>query len=163
MTDEDRLHSADQLQKILQGISKGSNANDWKRRRSAIAGHVPGDGSIAMLKKIQLTVPCPRRAADSVQEHQRRQAGIAGGDIAETAILGFHGREMRHAGPPGKSDLAMLTGPRRLKSNNFIFNAILALSAARRSDQSLASGGRKFTSCWAGMRTISVTSVRSCN
>src|SRR5260370_7821733 len=108
MTDEDRLHRADQLQEILQGISKGSNANDWKRRRSAIAGHVPGDGSIAMLKKIQLTVPCPRRAADSVQEHQRRQAGIAGGDIAETAFLGFHGPQMRPPAPPAKSDPPIL-------------------------------------------------------
>src|SRR6266436_8488499 len=125
MPNEDRLHRADLLHEILQGISKGSNANGWKRRRSAIARHVPGDGSIAMLKKIQLTVPCPRRAADSVQEHQRRQAGIAGGLITEAAIPGFHGREMRHAGPPVKSDLPMLTGPLRLKSNNFIFKAIL--------------------------------------
>src|SRR6476620_12167462 len=97
MPDEDRLHRADLLQETLQGISKGSNANGRKRRRSAIAGHVPGDGSIAMLKKIQLTVPCSRRATDSVQEHQRRQAGLAGGEIAETAILGFHRREIRHA------------------------------------------------------------------
>src|SRR5258705_12795053 len=96
-----------------------------------------------------------------MQEQQRRQAGIAGGLIAKTAIFGFHGREMRHAGPPVKSDLAMLTGPRQLKSNNFIFKAILD-RASSRFDQSLASRGRKFTSCSAEMRTISATSVRSC-
>ena len=163
MPNENGFGCADLPQEILQRVRERSNANGWKQRRSAIARHVPGDGAIAMLKKIQLAAPRPRRAADSMQEHQRRHAGVAGGHIAKTVIFGFHGREMRHAGPPVKSDLPMLTGPRRLKSNNFIFKAILGSSDARRFNQSLASGGRKLTSCSAEMRTISSTSVRLCN
>src|SRR6267154_2747776 len=86
---------------------------------------------------------CPRHAPDSMQEHQRRQSGIAGGFVTEAAIPGFHGREMRHARPPDQPDLLMLTGLRRLESNNFIFKTIVQPSGSH----SLASGGRKFTSC----------------
>src|SRR5216684_2933811 len=99
--------------------------------RKGIVGPTPSRNSCrasanaAMLTMGNDAAPRPRRAADSVQEHKRRQAGIAGGLITEAAIPGFHGREMRHAGPPVKSDLPMLTGPLRLKSNNFIFKAIL--------------------------------------
>jgi hypothetical protein len=47
---------------------------------------------------------------------------------------------MKHAGPPVKSNLAMLTGPRRLKSNNFIFKAMLGPGGARRSNQIIGVG-----------------------
>jgi hypothetical protein len=59
-----------------------------------------------------------------MQEHQRPQSGIAGGLVTESAIAGFHGREMRHARAPVLSDLSMLAGPRCMKSNSFIFKAL---------------------------------------
>src|SRR5712664_1759097 len=102
----------------------------------------------------------PRRAADSVQEHQRRQGGIAGGLVTEAAIPGFHGREMRHAGPPDKSDLPMLTGLRCLERNILYLKQFFDRATLAAADHPLASGGRKFTSCSAEMRTISATSVR---
>src|ERR1700730_12824101 len=84
--------------------------NSCRASARAATLHFPGGAVEATSKEIQLSAPRPRRAADSVQEHQRRQGGIAGGLVTEAAIPGFHGREMRHAGPPDKSDPSMLTG-----------------------------------------------------
>src|SRR5882762_9496523 len=120
MADENRLRCSDLLQEILQSAGEGGNTDGWERRRAAIARHVPGDGAIAVLEKIELSAPRPCRAADAMQEHQRRRSGIAGGLITETAIPGFHGRQLRHAGPPDKANLPMLTGLQAMKSNNFI-------------------------------------------
>src|SRR5258707_7337975 len=99
MPNQDGFRRAGLLQEILQGVREGGNTDGWKRRRSAIARHVPGDGAVATAKKIQLTAPGPCRATDSMQEYQRRRNRIAGGLVAKTAIFGFHGREMRHAVP----------------------------------------------------------------
>ncbi len=98
MPDKDGFGRSDLLQEILQGIGEGGDAAFRERCRTAIAGHVPRNGVETISKKIQLSAPRPRRAADSVQEHQRRQGGIAGGFVTEAAIPGFHGREIRHAG-----------------------------------------------------------------
>src|ERR1700676_1833764 len=97
MPNQDGFRSADLLQEILKGISESGNTDGWQRRRSAIARHVPGSGVKPILEKVQLTPPHPRRAAYSMQEHERRHAGIAGGLIAKTAIFGLHGHQMRHA------------------------------------------------------------------
>ena len=102
MPDQNRLCRADLLQEILQGVRQRRDADACKRRRAAIARHVPGDGAIAIAERLELAAPAPRRAADAVQEHQRRRGGIAGGLVAEAAIPGFHGREIGHAGSPDK-------------------------------------------------------------
>ena len=75
MPDQDRLGRADLLQEIPQGIGEGGNADGWQRRRAAIARHVPGDGAISIAEDVELAAPRPRRAADAMQEHQRRQSG----------------------------------------------------------------------------------------
>ena len=101
-----------------------ADGRQW--RRPAIARHVPGDGAKALPEIFQLAAPRPRRAADAVQEYQRRQIRIAGGLIGEAAILRCHRRKIGHAGPPVMSDPPMLTGPPAMKSDNFIFKAIVA-------------------------------------
>src|SRR5216683_2956859 len=131
MSDKNGFGRSDLPQEILQGIGEGGDAALRKRCRTAIAGHVPRNGVEAISKKIQLSAPRPRRAADSMQEHQRRQSGIADGFVTEAAIPGFHGREIRHAGPPDKSNPPMLTGLPRLESNNFIFKTISEPSGSR--------------------------------
>src|SRR5258708_1403287 len=115
MPDQDGFRRGDLMQEILQGICERRNADTWKRRRAAISRHIPCDGAIAILEGIQLAAPCPRRAADSMQEHQRPQCAIAGGLIAKTAIPGFFGARSGHAGPQMLSDHPMLAGPRCMK------------------------------------------------
>src|SRR5712664_2765927 len=100
MPDQDGLRRVDLLQEDLQGVGQGDTAHGWERRRAAIAWHIPGDGAIAIPEELQLAAPRPRRAADSMQEYQWRQTGVAGGLVAEAAISGFRGREIRHAEPP---------------------------------------------------------------
>src|SRR5258708_24290418 len=105
MPDEDGFCRARLLQEILQGVCEGGDADVWKRRRAAIARHVPCDGAIPITKGFQLAAPRPRRAANSMQEHKRRQRRTAAGFTAKTAITAFHRRGMRHAGTP------LLVGP----------------------------------------------------
>src|SRR3979411_3136856 len=124
MADQDGLRRADLLQESLQVIGEGRNTESRRRRRSAIARHVPGNGAITIAERFELTAPRPRRAADSVQEHQRLQRGVAGGLITEPAVPGFHEREMRHVRPPACRTCPMLTGPQSMKSGNFMFKPI---------------------------------------
>ena len=119
MPDQDRLDRADLRQEILQGIGQVRNADGGQWRRAAIARHVPGDGAKAIAEKFELAAPRPRRAANSVQEHQRRQIGIAGGLIGEAAVPGLDGRKIGHAGLPVLADTADATRPRRMKKRKF--------------------------------------------
>src|SRR5258708_10839192 len=129
MPDEDGFFCARLLQEILQGVCEGGDADVWKRRRAAIARHVPCDGAIPITKGFQLAAPRPRRAANSMQEHKRRQNRTASGFIAKTEVTGFHRRGMRHAGTP------CLVGPTDAHSTSayenryFIFKAIFAPQA----------------------------------
>jgi len=91
MPDQDRPGGPDLLQELLQRIGEAGNADARQRCRSTVARHVPRNGAIAVAKEIQLAAPSACRAADSMQKHQRRRRGVAGGLEAETTIAGFHG------------------------------------------------------------------------
>ena len=100
MPDKDGATGIDLLQEVLQGIRQCGDADLRERRRAAIARHIPGDRTITITKARDLAAPGACRAADTVQEHQRRLALLAGRLIGKAAVLGLQGR---HG--------AMLTGP----------------------------------------------------
>src|SRR6185312_1578994 len=101
MPDKNGPVCVDLLQEILQRICQPRDTDICERSRTAIARHIPGDGAIASAEACDLAAPGPRRAADAMQEHQRRVIGIAGRFVAKAAVLGRHGRRHR----------MMLTGP----------------------------------------------------
>jgi hypothetical protein len=117
MPDQDRPFFADLLQEVPQRVRERGHADGRQRRRAAIPRHVPGDGVVSTAEVFQLATPAARRAAYAVQEHQRRRGGVAGGLVAEAAVAGFHGCRSGHTGPPDRSNLPMLTGRRRMKSD----------------------------------------------
>src|SRR5450631_2702094 len=119
MPDENRCACADLSQEILQRVGKGCDADVHKRRRTAIARHVPGDGAKNPAKELDLAAPSSRCAAYPMQEYQGRLAGIAGGLIAETAITALHRCRYGHAGLRLLKSAAMLAGGSAMGSNNF--------------------------------------------
>src|SRR5450755_2717284 len=119
MPDENRCACADLSQEILQRVGKGCDADVHKRRRTAIARHVPGDGAKNPAKELDLAAPSSRCAAYPMQEYQGRPAGIAGGLIAETAITALHRCRYGHAGLRLLKSAAMLAGGSAMGSDNF--------------------------------------------
>src|SRR6266699_2371412 len=97
MPNKNRRPRADPLQEILQRIGQGCDADIRKRRRGAIARHVPGDRTKIPAEEINLAAPSSRRATDPMQEYQGWQAGIACGLVAETAITGLYRCRYGHA------------------------------------------------------------------
>src|SRR6516165_8493224 len=86
--------------KILQSLGKPDNAGMGERQRAAVARHIPGNCAITFAKGCKLTPPCPGRAADAVQEHERWPVRVTCCFVAETEIARLHRCGHWHAGLP---------------------------------------------------------------
>src|SRR6516162_6082344 len=96
MPDQDGRGRADLTQEVLESVGQCRNAGWQRRRRAAVTRHIPGDGMIAVAECFELAAPCPRSAADPVQEHQWHQLSVARGVIAEAAVAGLQAYRSSH-------------------------------------------------------------------
>src|SRR5262245_49197216 len=95
MSDQDRIAGFDLLQELLQGICQSGNGDVDKRRRSAIAWHIPGNRPKTVAEARKLAAPRTCRATDTMQEYQWHRVRIACGFIGEASVL--HRCRLRHA------------------------------------------------------------------
>src|SRR5450755_4217548 len=115
----------------------------------------------------------PSRHRQNIGPHPFDVGGIASGHDRERAFLGAHtaARDRRidpshavcHLQLRGNGARCIRVDRREVEKAIILYLKQFSYRAPLACNQSLASGGRKFTSCSAEMRTISATSVRLCS
>src|SRR5687768_10574329 len=86
MADQHRSFCAERFKEVREGRGETRDRGCGERLRAAIARHIPGQRPPVAAEMLQLPHPAPRRAPDTVQEHDRVRVRVPCLKVAEAPV-----------------------------------------------------------------------------